>query len=452
MTAQDLPAHGVLPSTNGTSASPAPSTSHSPPLHVVVVGAGIGGLLAAIGLRFDGHLVTVLDQASSFGEVGAGMRIPPNSFKLLHRWGIDLTYMKKTYSNGNRFLRYDDGRVIADMPHGIPEWDFGGSYLMVHRADYHAVLLAKARELGVDVQASRRVDGYDWDAPAAILSDGTAVQGDLLVVADGVQSKAREAFQGHALPPVDTGDISYRVLVPGQDMLSDPAMRDLVSQPWVSSWCGPDAHVIGYPVRGGEIYNVVFCVSEATMHDQKLAENETKLVIADNAELVERFAAWEPRVRKLAALAGKGFLKWRLYDLDMVDHWAHPSGKAVLLGDAAHPMLPYMASGAAMACEDAAVLRTALRGATPATLRDAISTYERVRQPRASALQRWGRQLQASYHLPDGRQQQERDAAMVQDNDANPIYWGHGARRDWLFGYDAEGATNTAVQAGGAKQ
>lgn len=225
MTAQEIPANGTTPATNGTSST----TTPPPPLHVVVVGAGIGGLLAAIGLRFDGHSVTVLDQASCFGEVGAGMRIPPNSFKLLHRWGIDLTYMKKTYSNGNRFLRYDDGHVIADMPHGIPEWDFGGSYLMVHRADYHAVLLAKARELGVDVQANRRVDGYDWDAPAALLSDGSLVKGDLLVVADGVQSKAREAFQGHALPPVDTGDISYRVLVPGQDMLSDPDI--------CATWC-----------------------------------------------------------------------------------------------------------------------------------------------------------------------------------------------------------------------
>lgn len=174
------------------------------------------------------------------------------------------------------------------------------------------------------------------------------------------------------------------------------------------------------------------------MNDQKLAENETKLVIDDNAELVERFAQWEPRVRKLAALTGKGFLKWRLYDLDMVDHWAHPSGKAVLLGDASHPMLPYMASGAAMACEDAAVLRKSLQGATPATLGGAIKTYERVRQPRASALQKWGRQLQAAYHLPDGPLQKERDAAMVQVNEHNSIYWGHKERRDWLFCHDAE--------------
>lgn len=152
---------------------------------VIVIGAGIGGLLTAIGLRLDGHNVTILEQSSTFGEVGAGMRIPPNSFKILHRWGINLTYMKKTYSNGNRFLRYDNGKIIADMPHGIPEWDFGGSYLKVHRADYHDVLLKKAFELGVDIQKNSKVTGYDWEGPVALLSDGRRVEGDLIVVADG---------------------------------------------------------------------------------------------------------------------------------------------------------------------------------------------------------------------------------------------------------------------------
>ena len=152
---------------------------------VVVIGAGIGGLLAGIGLRLDNHDVTILEQAQSFGEVGAGMRIPPNSFKILRRWGIDLTYMRKTHSNGNRFLRYNDGEVLAHMPHGVPELDFGGSYLMVHRADYHKVLLERALKLGVEIRSSSKVDGYDWDAPAAVLEDGSRVSGDLLIVADG---------------------------------------------------------------------------------------------------------------------------------------------------------------------------------------------------------------------------------------------------------------------------
>ncbi len=135
---------------------------------------------------FDCWLTDCLDQ------VGAGMRIPPNCFKILHRWGVDLTYMKKTYSNGNRFLRYDTGKVIADMPHGIPEWDFGGSYLMVHRADYHAVLLQKARDLGVNVRPDSRVVKYDWEAPAVEIKSGARIEGDVLIIADGRSCQVEE--------------------------------------------------------------------------------------------------------------------------------------------------------------------------------------------------------------------------------------------------------------------
>ncbi|KAH7074932.1 hypothetical protein BKA63DRAFT_543616 [Paraphoma chrysanthemicola] len=334
------------------------STPSSDKFKVIVVGAGIAGLLTAIGLRLDDHNVTILEQSSTFGEVGAGIRIPPNSFKILHWWGIDLTYMKKTYSNGNRFLRYDTGNIIADMPHGVLEWDFGGSYMKVHRADYHNVLLNKAVE------------------PSALLGDGTRIDGDLIVVADGVQSTARPIFQGHEMPPVDTSDIVYRVLIPGQEMLSDPDLRDLISQPWVSSWCGLDAHVISYSIRGREIYNVVYCCS-----------------------------------------AHSTFLKWRLYDLDMVEYWVYLSNKGVLVGNAVHPMLPYMASGAAIA---------------------SLAKYQKLRQPRASIVQKAGRALQDAYHLPDGLAQQERDEWMVKDDARNPIFWGHKERREWLFGHDAE--------------
>ena len=167
------------------SASAVASQDGSNKLDIVIVGAGLGGLLVSIGLALDGHRVTILEQATSFGEVGAGMRMPPNCSKILRRWGVNTTYLKKTHSNGNRFVRYDNGALLADMPHGVPELDFGGSYLMVHRADYHTVLLERALELGVVIRAGNRVDEYDWDAPAAILQGGEKVHGDLVVVADG---------------------------------------------------------------------------------------------------------------------------------------------------------------------------------------------------------------------------------------------------------------------------
>jgi salicylate hydroxylase len=134
----------------------------------------------------------------------------------------------------------------------------------------------------------------------------------------------------------------------------------------------------------------------------------------------------------------KEFLKWRLYDLDLVDNWVYPTGKAVLLGDAVHPMLPYMSSGAAMACEDAAVLRKVLSTATKDSLQTALQKYQSLRQPRASKVQKAGRVLQEAYHLPDGEAQRERDVWILKDDERNPIYWGHKARRQWLFGHDEE--------------
>lgn len=121
----------------------------------------------------------------------------------------------------------------------------------------------------------------------------------------GVQSKGREHIIGHSLPPIDTGDIVYRILIPGSVVLADPELYELVSQPWVSSWCGPGAHVIGYPVRGGEVYNVVFCCDASSLQDEPMREGETKMVINNNAELVRRFADWCPEVRKLVSYPSK---------------------------------------------------------------------------------------------------------------------------------------------------
>jgi salicylate hydroxylase len=134
----------------------------------------------------------------------------------------------------------------------------------------------------------------------------------------------------------------------------------------------------------------------------------------------------------------ENFLKWRLYDLDSVDNWVHPSNNAVLLGDAVHPMLPYMSSGAAMACEDAAVLRKLLSQATKDTLASAFAKYQEIRHSRASRVQKAGRVLQEAYHLPDGDSQKERDSSITKDDERNPVFWGSTERRNWLFGHDAE--------------
>lgn len=120
-----------------------------------------------------------------------------------------------------------------------------------------------------------------------------------------MQSEARAQILGRELPPQDTGDIAYRILIEGHVLMRDPELRDLVSQPWVTSWCGPDAHFIGYPVRGGEIYNIVACCASETVNDAKLQGIDSKIFVENNEELLRRFGDWEPRILKLCHLAGQ---------------------------------------------------------------------------------------------------------------------------------------------------
>lgn len=230
--------------------------------------------------------------------------------------------------------------------------------------------------------------------------------------------------------PRDTGDVAYRILIPGDEVLADPEIASLISDPCTTSWCGPDVHVVGYPIRNGEMYNIVVC---AKSYNE--TTDEVWVVKGDNTELCERFKDWEPRVRKLFALT-RDFMKWRLCDLPVLTRWHHPSGKTTLLGDSCHPMLPYLAQGAAQALEDAAVLRQCL--ATQEDQLTALRIYESIRRPRASTVQAKTREHQYILHIDDGDEQVLRDQQMAQDQEENPIFWGFGNRRDWLFSHDAE--------------
>lgn len=230
--------------------------------------------------------------------------------------------------------------------------------------------------------------------------------------------------------PRDTGDVAYRILIDGKALLADPDLSSLITEPATTSWCGPDAHLVGYPIRDGELYNLVICATS-----QGETTDEVWVVKGDNAELCKRFANWEPRVQKLCSLT-RDFMKWRLCDLPILSTWVHPSGKACLLGDSCHPMLPYLAQGAAQAAEDAAVLRQCLGRFSK--MEDALKRYERIRMPRSSLIQGKTREHQYILHIDDGEEQVTRDQKMQLDAETNPVFWGFDERRKWLFSHDAE--------------
>jgi len=346
------------------------------------------------------------------------------------RWGVDLERMKKSTSQRYHFIRWEDGSTIFNLPFTNIVEKHGAPYWLVHRADLHAALLDAVVKAGVTVLTNKRIISYDFDAPSATTQDGETFTADLIVGADGIKSICRPLLTGQPDVPRDTGDVAYRILIPGEKLLADPDLAHLIRDPCTTSWCGPDAHLVGYPIRNGEMYNIVVC---ATSYQE--TTDEVWVVKGDNSELLKRFASWEPQVRKLCALTGD-FMKWRLCDLPNLTRWTHSSGKAVLLGDSCHPMLPYLAQGAAQAFEDAAVLRQVL--AQDVDMTAALKQYEQIRMPRASLVQAKTREHQYILHVDDGQEQQTRDQKMALDAAENPVFWGHDDRRNWLFSHDAE--------------
>ena len=280
-----------------------------------------------------------------------------------------------------------------------------------------------------------RVASYDINAPAVTLEDGEVLKAGLVVCADGIKSAVRDRINRRPLPPQDTGDVAYRILVPAKPMLDDPEMAHLVKNPWAMHWLGPEGHAVGYPLREGELYNIIIDVTHSSDTGEPLPdEGQVWKSARSNDELVQRFKDWCPEVRKLCAMTGE-YLKWKLADFDQLDHWTSESGKVALLGDACHPMMPYLAQGAAQATEDAATMAAAVR--TCSSVPEALRTYEVQRKPRATYVARNTRVLQEWLHLYDGPARDERDEMMKNNDENNPIFWGWKNRKDWLFEHDA---------------
>ncbi|KAJ3888971.1 salicylate hydroxylase [Lentinula edodes] len=427
-------------------------------LDVIVVGAGIGGLSTALALAGDGHRVTVLDAIKEFAEVGAGIRIPPNAYKLATHWGVDFTRIRKEVSRGNRFVRWSDGKVLCEVAFGgkengeSMEKKYGAPYHFVHRADLVDGLRRAARELyssTITIHTSTRVISYDFHKPKPSVRTATGEEytGDLIISADGIKSLGRDAINGGHVVPVDTGDVAYRILVPGSVLLEDPdpGIRGLVTGRWAMHWMGPEAHVVGYPLRGGELYNIIIDITHRTDLGSPLGDADWKASTDINTGLIQRFEGWCPAVQRICWMPGE-CVKWKLVELERpLGRWVDESGSVAVLGDAAHPMMPYLAQGAAQVMEDAAALRYALSyylsepsgDSSPSCIPSALHLYQSLRAPRASYITSNTQILQEWLHLHDGPAQEARDALMaLGDSEDNPIFWASAVRRDWLFGWE----------------
>jgi salicylate hydroxylase len=387
-------------------------------LRVSIVGAGIGGLATALALSADGHDVTCFERVSTLREIGAGIQISANGARILHRFGLAKALAPvAVLPVANEYRRWNtDERILRYAINPQVEAKFGAPHYCLHRADLHEIL--RAAVPAKSIRLASKCTGFSV-TPAgravAHFEGAPDVESDVLIGADGIHSALRRALVGD--PARFAGRHSIRALVPAARV--DP---ELLDGPKSVLWLGPSRTLLMYPVSAGRYVNfAAFIPSDAERDESWTNEGNVE-------EVARAFDGWNPRLQSLLRAAER-VLVLPLYDRPPVERWGE--GPVTLLGDAAHPMLPFMGQGAVQAIEDAAVLARMLRGVAPDDAHQALRQYETKRRARTAGIQEragasgWGRLI----HLPDGEEQRERDAKFSQlTTDPN----------EHLFSYDPD--------------
>jgi salicylate hydroxylase len=375
------------------------------PLHALIAGAGIGGLTAALSLARIGCRVTLLERSKALQDVGAGLQISPNASAVLRELGLLPALAKAALTpSAVHVRRAQDGATLARLPLDHAEARWGAPFLLIHRGDLQRTLAeAVAKVPDITLVTDSNVAGFvTTETGVALTALNGAIRveydGDCLIGADGVRSFVRERLgcDGTRLPQ-RAHRVAFRSLV---DRERVPAAMRLAES---TLWLGPKAHVVHYPLRGGSVINVVAVVDETVPIDWT-AEFWSQPAGAD--EIAARFSGFDRRVRNLLAGADK-WLRWPLAERPALASWT--KGPISLLGDAAHPMLPFLAQGAAQAIEDAAALARALAACD--TLEQGLAAYEKARLPRAQRVQAQSHRQALIYHL-SGPAAFARDLAM----------------------------------------
>lgn len=328
-------------------------------MRIAIIGAGLGGLTAAIALQRAGHEVRVHERATVLGDVGAGITVTPNAWKGLASLGLDDALSAKADEVPQQAIRrHDSGAPILAITRGsVTRATYGAPYVMLHRADLHAILTHAASEAIITLGAS--------------IDDVDALDADAVIAADGLKSIVRsKVFEN---PPARfTGHVAWRGLVPASHMPRE------ASAPGSVVWAGPGRIFVSYPVRHGALINLV----GLTRTDAWCAEGWSNRVAM--ADWLAEYHGWHADVTTaIQATSDDHRIAWGLFARDALPTIV--KGRVALLGDAAHPMLPFMGQGAAMAIEDGVVLGRAF--ARAARVAEALATYQAVRKPRTDFIQ-----------------------------------------------------------------
>ena len=369
-------------------------------LKVAIAGGGIGGLAAALALSHSGHQVELFEKAATFDEVGAGIQLGPNATRLLHAWGLKDALLACSFSPQRLQVRSAvSSGILGELELGSAmAARYGAPYVTLHRADLHGLLLQAVEQSAVVLRTDSAVQSFQQIPHTIVLQTNHGVQDtDVLVAADGLWSSIRALLLNDGLPR-RTGHLAHRALI------QQAALPERLRSQSVTAWLGSNMHAVQYPVRSGEWLNVVVFIHgnvpsdfqnwnhSANAADLKVALQGSCAVLQDLLQAVPDWRLWVMHDRP-----------------PMQGSHQMAQGRVALLGDAAHPMRPYLAQGAGMAIEDAAELGLALNGATPPNAPAALQHYAANRWQRNARVQaralrngqifhatgpmRWGRDL-----------------------------------------------------------
>jgi salicylate hydroxylase len=395
---------------------------------IAIIGGGIGGLTAAISLLQAGFDVQVYEQSRLLSEVGAGINIGPNASRILNRLGLGDECARVAYrSPFFHQRRWDDGRTLTKTPLGDAiAQEFGAPHYIFHRGELHSLLVRPVPP--ERVHRAHRCVGIEQDAEhvRAKFENGVEIEADILIAADGIFSAVRRALLGPERPRFACR--AYRGLIPAERVRDVP--------PESTAFLGPGRHFIHYYVSGGRMLNFVGHVEQ----DDWISESWTEPGSVDDLRVA--YAGWHPQVGRVIDAVDETFI-WAVLDRPPISRWTY--GRVTMLGDAGHPMIPFLGQGGAQAIEDAAAITACLLKCgddAPA----ALKLYETVRLPRASQIQDGSWANKTRFHMPDGPAQVERDAQMTK----GMTDWSYGAVA-WIYGHDAavlDGAPQTAPAPG----
>lgn len=373
-------------------------------LELGIVGAGIGGLSAALALQRAGFRVRVLEQAPQLGEVGAGLSLSPTAAHALNHLGLHSTLAQLAYHPEDQCVRhFADARPLVWINRGSSLVErYGERYYLIHRADLHDALAAAVRANDPQaIELGKRCRRVSQDAAGVTIEfvEGGTRRFDALIGADGSRSIVRQDIFG-ALEPQYTGYIAWRGLVPMEQVPPE------ILQPPSGVFVGPGHLVNRYPVRGGKLLNFVAFAERQAWTEEGWSIRSTR------EELLEEFTGWTSWVRRLMELVTPSQLfKWGLFDREPLPGWT--KGRITLLGDAAHPVLPFLGHGAVLAIEDGVVLARAFSAST--SIEEAYERYEAARRERAAFVVLESRKAGKMFHAPDTDSYQARTQGKAAD-------------------------------------